>query len=580
MLILKRFFFLLILFFVNFLLNHISFATPPSANQQMSGQERARQMEEESEKLQNQIEQPRSKIKPEEKTTQQLPSETPAEQKVLIKSIEVSGVTLFKESQIKAITAKYESKELTLGEMQKIADQITDMYRSKGYVISRAYVPAQKIENGILEIMVIESRIGDIQLKGNRFYSTRLIESYLTIKKGEFFNYNDLKCDLNNINDHPDRVVRSVLIPGNQPGTTDIVLNERDSLPIHVQVGYNDYLSRYLRTNLYSSTFIDNNLLGQDDILTFDYERGDNHNYYSYTTNYLYPVTKGLDLGIYASRSKEVMAGEFAAVGAQGKSNMYGLYGSQNLIKNDGLSSKFNFGFDYVDVFNFLEGSVSSQDRLRIVKSGLDFDIGDDFGRTLISDDFNYGIPDFMDGTKEDLNSTDIPTSRAGAGGEFVKDTLNILRLQQLPFNSTLLWRNQLQFSSSTLTSTEQFQIGGPANNRGYPVADAVGDEGYSMSWELAQPPYFIPRSWVMPYSNTSIYDDVRVIEFYDWSNVHSNSVQPGEQKDLTLSSAGCGLRLNILRNLSATYQVGWPLMGRSSDGKGVQNWFETTVTF
>ncbi len=555
------------------------FAANPPASLQMSGQQRARQMQEEQENLMYLIEQPRFKAKKEEKPAPEAP-EAPTVQKVLVKSIDVTGVTLFPNIAIRAITSQYENKELTFKEIQKIADNITDLYRNKGYVISRAYIPAQKMEGGVLEVKVIESKIGDIQLKGNRYYSTKLIKSYLTIKKGDFFNYNDLKKDLDKINDHPDRTVKSVLAAGTEPGTTDIILNEKDSLPVHIQLGYNNYLSSFLGHNIYSSTFTDNNLLGQDDILTFDYERSDANSYYSYSTHYLYPVTKGLDMGVYYSRSEEVLGGQFADVGSRGTSSMYGAYGSQELFKNDNINSHLNFGFDYIDNYNFLQGSLSSRDLLRVAKAGVDVDVSDDWGRTLITEDYNYGIPGIMGGTNEHLNATDTPTSRAGAGGQFVKNTLNLLRLQKLFYDMTLLWKNMFQYSSSKLTSSEQYQIGGPANNRGYSVAEAVGDKGYTMSWELSEPPYFVPKHWNVPYTDAKIYDAIRFVEFYDWSNVHLNSIQPGERKNTTLSSAGCGIRINILKNLYVQYEIGWPLAGKPADGKGVHHWFEITITF
>lgn len=536
-------------------------------------------MQEDEESLRYLIEEPTTKAKKEENPTQEAP-EGPTTEKVFVKSINVTGATLFPNITIKAITDQYQNKDLTFKEIQKIADLITDLYRKKGYVISKAYVPQQKMENGVLEIKVIESKIGDIQLKGNHYYSTKLIESYLTIKKGDFFNYNDLKRDLGNINEHPDRTVKSVLVPGQDPGTTDIILNEKDSLPVHIQLGYNNYLSSLLGYSIYSSAFTDNNLLGQDDILTFNYERGEANGYYSYSTHYLYPVTKGLDMGVYASRSEEVLGGQFAAVNSRGTSSMYGFYGSQDLVKNDNIDSHFNFGFDYINNYNFLQGSLSSRDLLRVAKGGFDVNLSDDWGRTLVSDDYNYGIPGIMGGTKEHLDTTDMPTSRAGAGGQFVKDTLNILRLQQLPFGSTLLWTNQLQFSPSKLTSSEQFQIGGPTNNRGYSVAEAVGDEGYSMSWELAEPLYSVPKYWNIPFTDSKVYDAIRLVEFYDWSNVHLNSLQPGDRKNITLSSAGCGIRINILKNLFLQYEIGWPLMGKPPNGKSVHHWFEITITF
>ena len=53
--------------FIGLFFNHISFAANPSPSQQMSGQERARQMQEEEENLQNQVEQPSTKAKTEAK---------------------------------------------------------------------------------------------------------------------------------------------------------------------------------------------------------------------------------------------------------------------------------------------------------------------------------------------------------------------------------------------------------------------------------------------------------------------------------------------------------------------------------
>jgi len=568
-----------ILFLISlFCLSPLVFAAVP-ASQQMGAIERARELQQEQENLTNQVE----KQKTNEKNQENAPvvgPEGPTAKRVLVKSIEVTGVTLFPDYQIRAITSLYENKSLTFNEMQKVADLITDLYRKNGYVISRAYIPPQKIENGVLEIKVLESTVGTIQLKGNRYYSSNLIKSYLTIKSGQPFNYNDLKKDLENINDHPDRSVKAVLAPGNQPGSTDIMLEEKDSLPVHVQLGYNNYLSSFLGRNIYDSTFTDNNLLGHDDILNFNYERGDNNVYYAYTTSYLYPVTHGLDLGASISHSKEVLGGAFAAVGSSGESDIYSFYGSQKLIKTYNITSHFNFGFDYKNVFNYLGGNVSSQDKLRIAKTGFDFQMDDDYGRTIITDGLNFGIPDIMGGTRANIDDSDVPTSRAGADGKFFMDDLNMMRLQKLPFDTSLLWRNNLQFSPSKLTSTEQFQVGGPDNNRGYSPAEYVGDQGYTMNWDLGVPFYFIPRYWDVPGSKSSVYNATRLIGFYDWSNVHLNSLQPGDSKNRTISSAGTGIKFDLPEGLSASYEIAWPLAAMPSDKKGVHQWIEVSVTF
>ncbi|MFA5096834.1 MAG: ShlB/FhaC/HecB family hemolysin secretion/activation protein, partial [Candidatus Omnitrophota bacterium] len=500
--------------------------------------------------------------------------------KAFIKTINVSGVTLFSAGQIRDIVSPYENKELTLREMQKVAGLITDLYRREGYITCRAYLPPQKMDQNKLEIVVVEAAVGNVEIKGNRFYSTKLIKRYISVKEGDMFNYNALKRDLTEINEHPDRNAKAILAPGKDPGSTDIILEVQDSLPIHIGFGYNNFLSRFVRRNNYNTTFTHNNLLGRDDILTIQYQRGEANDYYYYSGRYVYPVTRSLDMGVYASRSKIVLGREFTDVNSRGKSRLFGVFGSQNVVKSDDLTLNFNFGFDYKDVYNFLSGDVSSQDRLRVAKAGFDLDVSDDFGRTIITDDFNYGIPGIMGGTKKKLDPGDKPTSRAGAGGEFLKNTLNLLRLQRLIYDATLLWKNQWQYSPSILTATEQFQVGGPANNRGYPPAEFVGDRGYAMSWELALPPYFIPKTMKVPFSKSRIYDAVRFIGFYDWTNVHLKTLQAGDKKNRTIRSAGCGVRVNLAENFFARYEIGWPLDNRPSDGKGVHHWIEITKTF
>jgi hemolysin activation/secretion protein len=156
-------------------LSGISYSQTPPPSQEMGGQIRQRQMETQEEALTKRVE--KKKETPE--IDNKLPegaAELPPSEKVLVKSINVTGVTLIPESDIKAITSQFENKELSLKDMQKAADLITDLYRKKGYVTSRAYLPPQKIEGDTLEIRVIEGRMGDLDVKGNYHYKTFLFK--------------------------------------------------------------------------------------------------------------------------------------------------------------------------------------------------------------------------------------------------------------------------------------------------------------------------------------------------------------------------------------------------------------------
>jgi hemolysin activation/secretion protein len=460
--------------------------------------------------------------------------------------------------------------------MQKAADLVTDAYRKKGYITSRAYLPPQKIEGKTLEIRVVEGLMGNLQIKGSKHFKSSLFRKRINLKKGEVFNYNILRADLGKINQYPDRNARAVLAPGKEAGTTDVLLEVQDRLPIHLGVGWDNFGSRYIEKDRYQINLTHNNLLGLDDILTFQYQIAEADVYRLTSLRYLFPVLDTTEIGFFMARSKIDLGREYEDLKVRGKSKLYSIYLTQDLINLENLSLKLNLGFDYKNIFNFQSDSITSRDSLRVAKTGLNLSMSDSFGRTIINGEFDYGIPDIMGG----MQKKDPLASRSGAGAKFIKNTLDILRLQKLPFSTTLLWKNQLQFSPYILPAAEQFQLGGIVNMRGYPPAEYVGDKGYAMSWELSVPFYFIPKNIKVPLSKVKLYDALRVIGFYDWGNVNLRRPQAGEEETKTLRSIGCGMRFNLPENFSLRIDIGWPLDKTPSDNDHCHPWFQVSKDF
>ncbi len=514
--------------------------------------------------LRERIERPRVKPPAEEEKPAPKPAPAGPEVKTLVKKINISGVTFISQYGPRRIASKYENKELTLREMQQIADQITDNYRRKGYITSRAYLPPQKIQDGVLEIAVVEGVTGNIEVKGNRFFKTSLLRKKIPLEKGDPFNYEVLRKGMAKINEQTDRQARAVLVPGKEPGTTDVVLEIQDKLPIHVGFEYDNFGSRYVNKNRLKTTITHNNLLGWDDILSIQYQiaRGENYRYLS--AHYNLPIKDDLKMGFYAVRSDLHLRKDYEDLNSRGKSRLFGIYVVQTIIDKENIDLNVDLGFDYKDICNFQLDDMTSKDRLRVARAGFDFDMADMLGRTLITHEADFGIPDIMGGLKKN----DWRASRSGSGGKFIKNTLNILRLQRLPFNTTLLWKNQLQFCPYILTAAEQFQIGGIANVRGYPPAEVVGDRGYAMTWEWSLPVYPISKKIKVPFSKTKLYDALRVVTFYDWANARLRRLQAGEEKNRTLRAAGCGLRFNLAEDFSLRVEWAWPLDNPPSDGR------------
>jgi len=498
---------------------------------------------------------------------------------VLIRSINVEGATILTPEQIRAVTAQYEGRELSLKEMQKIADLITAEYRKRGYVTSRAYLPPQNLESGILLIRIIEGTLGSLQIQGNKYFSSELLSRKIALKPQGYFDYSELQKSLSYINEHPDRRAKAVLMPGQKAGTTDVVIEVKDRLPMHAGVAYDNWGSRYVNKDRYSGILQHNNLLGQDDKLYLKYQETEAQRLQLGLARYAYPVTPTLELGGYAAFSEVKSGLEFKSLDSNGSAELYGVFLNKRMVEEDNLEVRLNFGFDSKSIEDESLGGVSrTRDELRIAKAGVDVDFSDSFGRTILTTELDAGIPNVMGAMKDH----DPMASRPNASADFTKGLMNLYRLQPLPWEMSLLWKNTGQFTNHRLVAVEEFQLGGPTSVRGYPAAEFTGDKGYYTSFEISFPLYPLSKDVKVPFRKTErLYDVLRLVTFWDWGYVSRHQPSAGEEEHNTLRGAGFGVRLNLRENLDFAFEVGYPLGGPvPSDEDHAHPWIEFSYMF
>ncbi len=555
-----------------FVLIALVFAQPP-ASQTIGGVTSQDKDIESKRAIQKQIQAPRPSEKAESLEEGAVSDTGP---KVLIRTIKVEGVTLVPDFEIKAITVQYEGKELSFREMQKVVDLVTDAFRKKGYVTSRAYLPPQNVRNGELLIRTVEGKMGNVTIEGNKYFKTPLLEKKLNLKQG-YFDYSALQRSLVYINEHPDRTAKATLKPGTSPGTTDVVLSVEDQFPMHVGFEYDNYGSRYISKDRYALVLEHNNLAGFDDKLFLKAQMTEADHFKLYQGRYIFPVADGFDVGGYFVDSELKLGKEYKDMDARGDAAIYGLFTTKSLINRPDLDLRWNAGFDYKKIRNYLFGELSTRDSLRVLKTGFDIDANDRWGRNIILPEVNFGLSDIM-GAMEDK---DPHASRSGAGAKFTKGIISYYRLQVLPYETTFLWKNSGQYTNNNLCAVEQFQIGGATSVRGYPPAEKSGDRGLYSSPELSFPIYFLPKDWKVPFNQEKLYDTNRLVLFYDWGTARLRTPQAGEKKNETLRGWGFGYRFNLRDNLSFRVELGYPLGKKTpSDGKHAHPWVEFTSKF
>lgn len=133
-------------------------------------------------------------------------------------------------------------KSFTVATLQRqVSGLIARHYGSQDRPVVAAYIPENAQPSAtqtVATIVVVESRLGAIVPKGNRYFSDHLIQRNIRLQPGDLITASTLKEDVQWINQNPFRSANLVYEKGKEPGTTDLVVEVNDRFPVRPYTGY------------------------------------------------------------------------------------------------------------------------------------------------------------------------------------------------------------------------------------------------------------------------------------------------------------------------------------------------------
>lgn len=176
------FLFFYVISFIFLLSNQILAQNPPPGQEPAAEAER---FEAQVVREKKELEQKKAKIPSVEAPQKEEKPTTPSVTFVL-KEIKITGVTFFKSEDLCSIYQPYINKEITLKDLESIAKDIESRYAKKGYLTTNAYIPEQDIKDGKVEIRVVEGKMGELKIEGNKWLPSILMKNFFTQKKMKF----------------------------------------------------------------------------------------------------------------------------------------------------------------------------------------------------------------------------------------------------------------------------------------------------------------------------------------------------------------------------------------------------------
>ncbi len=473
-----------------------------------------------------------------------------------LKKINISGNTKIPEYKLMRLVDFKIGQKVTINDLIMSANDITDYYQSKGYLSTIAYLPPQKVKDGVIEIKILEGKYGNITVNNGKWErKSYLAKRYLDdnkIKQGEVLNVKDVRNALTDMSTE-EYMKGAISFSDNEESEeySDITLDVKDRFPINVDLRYDNQGRELIGTQrgvLYAGL---HDVTGHGDTLMGTLALSERS--FGAGGMYSLPIAKNdtrLNLGYSYSHvrlgksykdwnikgdSHDVFLGVSSRLA---KGEDYRLYGDITLdFRNTDLGS---------DCWPVLD-QLFTDYKSRVVRASLTDVKDDSYGRWLFNVGAATGLPIF--GASDNLKARNMSSNN------FIKATASAARLQVLPENTLAILQVNTQYANRHLWASEAMSIGGITSVRGYDEGFRIGDYGVTASFEYRTP---IPGLKAMlPEKYGFISDSIQLAGFYDFG-WYGDRFQDGSSE--YLMSAGPGVVVKLTKYLSANLYWGFPI--------------------
>lgn len=465
-----------------------------------------------------------------------------------IKVVDYSGNSVISDSQLDEIVDKFKGKCLSVSLINDMLNEFTNLYISKGYITSRAYLkmPQKRLKEGFLEIKIIEGKVSEIKglKKSEIFFAFPRI-------RGEVLDLKDIEQGMDQINRlASNRATMDIKPTDNKEGFSDIVINNQKSGTSNASLFTDNAGSLSIGEWRVGTRFYQDNLFNLNDQLNLsfthvpqlDYGRkGSNaftfgmnvpfgywtfSNYFSYSgykTSLILPVSKNLLYSYGDSFNNTIKLDRLFFRGKKYK-----------ISAGLGLNYKMNNNYNRV-----LDLSIKSNVSSRAL-TVLNFEIPMLF---YIGSGVFYFKPSLVFGLNA-FGAVDDKSSGSYRKAQYTAYKLYSYYLQKFKYFSYMITLDS-QYTADVLYSSESFYIGSEYSVRGFKHYGVQGDMGFSLrnDFTLDLSALFNSNNFYLKLFRPSI--------FLDYGLVDSNN------NAKTASLLGSGVNLRVVHkyfNISLGY--------------------------
>jgi hemolysin activation/secretion protein len=466
-----------------------------------------------------------------------------------VRGFRVSGNTVLPEGEIQAALAPFVGRRLSAEDLIAARDALTRLYLDRGYATSGAYLPDQRVTDGIVELRVEEGRLEDVSVTGASHLRAKYLRARLLRDSEGPLQVQRLRESLEQLQEGPlvERV-SAVLQPGTRPGASRLELEVHESAQGSASFTADNGQSPAIgaeRAELRATRY---NLLGNGDGL--ELMSGLTRGLRSYEGRYWVPLgARETELELrYRSSTADVVEEPFDAldIASRWRAVSLGLrhplYPSDDSVVWLGLQGDWIRSRTYLDDqrFGFSQGSEHGEVKISALRATQDWVRRDLDDVLALRSTFSLGL-DLFDASDAGGGAPD------GTFLAWLGQAQWAHRFDAWLGGAQLIARADVQLTPNPLLTPERFSVGGAYSVRGYRENELIRDNAAVGSLELRVPIWRAPDGG----------DRLQLAPFLDLGHGWDHESTDGPR---TLASVGLGLRLRVAPNSLASLYWGIPL--------------------
>lgn len=410
---------------------------------------------------------------------------------VQVQVFSVVGNRVIDSATLLALVQPEQGKALSLAELDAIATRITRHYRSAGYFVARAYIPAQELKDGTLTIRVVEGNYGQFHLKNQSRVRNAIVQGLLDdIKDRDIVSLDTLERAMLIINDAPGvKVVQADVMPGQKVGTSDFAITTEATAAYKGYVMLDNYGSIYTGKDRLSFNADWNSPTGRGDRLSLSglatQDGGLLNGRLAYSA---LAATNGTRAEAALSRTHYQLGDTYSALEASGTATALDLGLKTPLKRTRNHSVEAGVTLSVKDLKDDVASTATATGKKAVSVSAnvsskrenqwLGFD-----GLTQASAAVTVGHLQFNDAAAAALDAAGANTQ-----GNYARLNLAIARVTLLPqqFSLSTSVRAQWALNGKNMDGSERMSIAGDGGVAAYPSGELSGDDAALVRVELS----------------------------------------------------------------------------------------------